>query len=246
MKRLRFLSGNMLKIIAAITMFIDHFAIIFFPDVQILRIIGRIAFPIFAFMIAEGCKYTKNKFKYFSGITIFGILFQVVFYIATKLEYYNIFLVFSLSIIMIYSLQAFRKRLYNTSYSILSAYISGIVFISTVIGTYILNQKFVIDYGFYGCMAPVFVSLFTSKEEETPRIIKTLDNNFIHVLMLGVVLYLEGQYFGGVQMYALLALPFLLLYSGKRGKKNMKNFFYLFYPIHLVVLYGVSFLLSTI
>ena len=66
MKKIRFLSGNMLKVIAAITMTVDHIGVIFFPSSNILRIIGRIAFPIFAFMIAEGCKYTKNKFRYFN------------------------------------------------------------------------------------------------------------------------------------------------------------------------------------
>ena len=55
------LSGNALKIIAAISMVIDHVGLMFFPTLKILRIIGRLAYPIFAFMIAEGCYYTKNK-----------------------------------------------------------------------------------------------------------------------------------------------------------------------------------------
>ena len=57
------LSGNALKIIGAITMLIDHMGVVLFPGIAILRIIGRISFPIFAFMIAEGCRYTKNKLK---------------------------------------------------------------------------------------------------------------------------------------------------------------------------------------
>ena len=55
------LSGNQLKIIAAISMTVDHLGFILFPSLIILRIIGRIAFPIFAYMIAEGCRYTKNE-----------------------------------------------------------------------------------------------------------------------------------------------------------------------------------------
>lgn len=55
-QNIRILNGNMLKIIAAITMTIDHIGAILFPHILILRIIGRIAFPIFAFMIAEGYK----------------------------------------------------------------------------------------------------------------------------------------------------------------------------------------------
>ena len=244
MKRIKFLSGNMLKVIAAITMTIDHIGVIFFPFNNLLRIIGRIAFPIFAFMIAEGCKYTKNRFRYFSIITLFGIIFQAVFYFVTKIEYYNIFLTFSLSIIMIYALQGFQKKIYDYKYSVLSCLFSGLIFVGTIIITYWLNQKFAIDYGFYGSLAPVLASLFVVRSKEVPKAISILDCNFIHVLMLGVGLYLEYVSYGWLQIYSLLALPLLLLYSGKRGKKNMKNFFYLFYPIHLVVLYGLYFIIS--
>jgi len=69
MTKIRFLSGNMLKIIAALAMLCDHVGLLFFPSQDIFRIIGRLAFPIFAFMIAEGCKYTRNKAKYFFNLT---------------------------------------------------------------------------------------------------------------------------------------------------------------------------------
>ena len=55
------LTNNQLKIIAMISMLIDHIGLQMFPDLLIFRIIGRLAFPIFAYMIAEGCFYTKNK-----------------------------------------------------------------------------------------------------------------------------------------------------------------------------------------
>ena len=65
MARIRFLSGNSLKLIAALTMLIDHMGIMLFPNVAVLRCIGRISFPIFAFMISEGARYTKDKTRYF-------------------------------------------------------------------------------------------------------------------------------------------------------------------------------------
>ncbi|MBO7736222.1 MAG: hypothetical protein J6S22_00120, partial [Clostridia bacterium] len=64
MNKLRFLSGNSIKILAAIAMVVDHVGLLFFPFNPIFRMIGRLAFPLFAYMIAEGCKYTKNKWKY--------------------------------------------------------------------------------------------------------------------------------------------------------------------------------------
>ena len=81
-KKLKFgLTNNQLKIIAMISMLIDHVGVVLFPKLKILRIIGRLAFPIFAYMIAEGCQYTRNRFKYLLIIAGMGITYQVVYFI---------------------------------------------------------------------------------------------------------------------------------------------------------------------
>ncbi|MBQ8402939.1 MAG: hypothetical protein IJX55_00760, partial [Clostridia bacterium] len=92
-----------MKIIAALAMFIDHAGYLMFPQYDILRIIGRMAFPIFAFMIAEGCKYTKNKARYF--FTVFGLaaICQTVYYIFDKSLFMSVLISFSLAILMIYA-----------------------------------------------------------------------------------------------------------------------------------------------
>ena len=61
----KLISGNQLKILAAIFMVIDHVGLMFFPSMIIFRCIGRLSMPIFAFMISEGARYTRNKLKYF-------------------------------------------------------------------------------------------------------------------------------------------------------------------------------------
>ena len=103
------LSGNILKIIAAICMALDHIGFVFFPRVLFFRIAGRISFPIFAFMIAEGCKYTKNKLRYFLTIALLGCIFQVVFYIVEQSFYLGVLITFSLGILAVYSL-IFAKK----------------------------------------------------------------------------------------------------------------------------------------
>ena len=92
--RICFLSGNVLKIIAAISMVIDHIGVMFFPYVKIYRILGRLAYPIFAFMIAEGCKYTKNQLKYFFTIFVFAVVIQLVYYLYSKDTYMSILITF--------------------------------------------------------------------------------------------------------------------------------------------------------
>ena len=96
MKRL---NGNQLKIIALVTMTIDHVGMYLLPQFVILRIIGRLSMPIFAYMIAEGCRYTKNK-KYYLLLTLgVGLICQVVYWIAMQSLYQCILITFSLSIL---------------------------------------------------------------------------------------------------------------------------------------------------
>lgn len=78
------ISASILKIIALITMLIDHIGMLLFPDTEIFRIIGRIAFPLYAFLIGEGCKYTKNKWKYLRNMFFTFISFQIISYIINK------------------------------------------------------------------------------------------------------------------------------------------------------------------
>ena len=99
------LNGNHLKLIAAFAMLLDHAGILLFPRVQLLRIIGRLAYPIFAFMIAEGCRYTKNRLRYFLMVFGLGVGCQLVYALVGGGAYLNILLTFSCSVLLIYALQ---------------------------------------------------------------------------------------------------------------------------------------------
>ena len=103
------LSGNILKYIAALSMLLDHIGVIFFPNEITFRILGRLALPIFAYMIAEGCRYTRNKLRYF--LYVFGLAFacQLVYFIYDGDTYMCILVTFSLAILMIYALQFFKN-----------------------------------------------------------------------------------------------------------------------------------------
>lgn len=223
------LSGNVLKVIAALSMLIDHIGYILLPQVEILRIIGRLAFPIFAFMISEGCMYTQNKARYLLTTSALALLCQIVYYLFDKSLDMCILVTFSLSILTIYALQNFKNAISAKDCSAILRVLAGGMFLLVIILVYLLNQRLFIDYGFWGCMAPVAASLLRENEADIYK----------RVLLMGVVLVIIAITHGGNQFYSLLAVPLLLLYSGERGRWKMKYFFYIFYPLHLAVLQGI-------
>ena len=238
------LSGNALKILAALSMLIDHIGFMLLPELRVLRIIGRLAFPVFAFMIAEGCRYTKNRLRYFLQLFLLGMGCQIVNYLAQKDTLLCILITFSLSILLIYLLQAVKK----VCCSVRPAWQKAgmvLLFLAAVAAVWGLNRVCRIDYGFPGCMTPVLASLFMNREREgIPAWLRKLDRRPIHVVMLGLALLLMAIFRSRIQFWALFALLPLLAYSGRRGRWRMKYFFYIFYPAHLAALYGVSLILG--
>lgn len=219
-------SGNMLKIIAAISMSVDHIGVELFPQYDILRIIGRIAFPIFAYMLAEGCKYTKNRGRHLGLLVLLAALCQAVFTYTTQSYYQSILVTFSLSVCMIYSMEyALSKR--TVLSSILPVVVMGSVFVLTdVLPLVFKDTDYAIDYGFVGVMIPVLVYMGQDKMQK--------------LLYAAIGLTLMSLSFGEYQWVCLMSLPLLALYNGKRGKLRMKYFFYIYYPAHLVAIYLIS------
>jgi hypothetical protein len=226
------LSGNALKIIAAVSMLADHVGFLFFPDIQWLRIVGRLAFPIFAFMIAEGCRYSRNRLRYFLWVFLLGVVCQVVYTIAGSDGRMNVLLTFSLSIALICLLQTAKER---------KKVIWWLLFGAAIAGCWLLLRTIWVDYGFWGVMTPVFASVFQVRRGSAQS---RYDRHTIHVAALGVGLAMLAYALGDIQIYGLLAIPVLLLYSGQRGKWKLKYFFYLFYPLHLAALQVIAWLLT--
>jgi hypothetical protein len=241
------LSGNTLKILAAIFMTIDHIGLLFFPGESVFRIIGRLAFPIFAFMIAEGARYTRNKLKYFLQLFILGVICQIVYFIADGSLYMCILITFSLSLLILFALKEFKIALFEKKRNGKRIALTSFLLIGAVALAYIACEYLEIDYGFGGVLCPVFASIFDFHGVEVPEKIKALDRVWARTLTFGAGILIHALCSElSIQIYALYALILLLLYSGERGRYKMKYFFYLFYPIHLVVLYGIFILVKII
>ena len=99
------MNATTLKIIGMIAMTIDHMGYFLFPNIAGFRIIGRIAYPIFAYMIAEGCHYTRNKARYFMSVFCIGCSCSLVLYLSEKSLYQSILITFTCSIVLIFALQ---------------------------------------------------------------------------------------------------------------------------------------------
>ena len=224
------LSGNQLKILALVAMTCDHVGKELLPEYEFLQIIGRLAFPIFAYMIAEGCRYTRNRRKHLLQVAVLALSCQIVYFVIERSLFQCILVTFSLSIGLIYVLEYARKKRTAAAWLEATA-VCGVVWFFCVIMPIVLKgSDFAVDYGIWGILLPVVV-YFVPEKLEIPAVIAML-----------VLLCVE---LGGIQRYALLAVPLLSLYSGKKGKANMKHLFLTYYPVHLVCIYMLSLLLNT-
>ena len=242
LKKLRIFNINAIKILAAIFMFIDHLGLLLFPYTMWLRMIGRLSMPLFAFAIAEGCRYTRNKWKHFFMLFGLGAICQIVYAILDPSTlYFGILITFSFSTLMIYALQFAKRCTFEKECKWWKITLSWLLFASSVAGTYIFCQHFAVDYKFYGCMLPVFASIFDFHRIPAPDVVKKLDILPLRVLCMAIPMI--PMMFAGMSVritwYSMLTIPLLLLYNGEKGKRNMKYFFYIFYPAHLVLLEGI-------
>lgn len=224
------LSGNMLKFIALIAMTVDHIGVQLFPNIVILRIIGRLAFPIFGYMIAEGCTYTKSRKKYLAFVGITAFLCQVVYLFAMESLYQCIFVTFSLSIILIYLFDDAVKNgnIVKCGTAILA--LVFVAFLTLILPNFWQIGDFDIDYGFFGIIYPVMI--YYAK------------GHTAKLAAAAAGLVLVSVSYGYIQWYSLLALALICFYNGERGKRGFKWLFYVYYPVHLCVIYGISVVLE--
>ena len=218
------LTGNQLKLIALISMTCDHVGLQLFPDVLLLRILGRLALPIYAYMIAEGCRYTRNRKRYLLRMASLAALCQVVYFFAMDSLYQCILVTFTLSLCLIFAMDNWQNR-GDTASRLLALGTLILVFLLCVVLPDFL-PGFEIDYGIMGVLLPVLI--YFGKPSH-------------HYLLVGLILL--GFTYGGIQWCSLAAIPLLAVYNDQRGKYNIGKLFYIYYPLHLVVIYGIGLLM---
>lgn len=242
------MTSFVLKLIAAITMLIDHTGLILFPNQMIFRVIGRLAFPIYAYCIAEGFRYTRNRFKYFLRIFLLGLFCQIVYTIVSHDLYIGILLVFSISIIIMTFTECVKTSVQGKK-SALSSFVSRVfhrditneqdkvlslvLCCASIMAAFVLCIYVDVDYSFFGIMLPVFTSFFSDRKQ---RLV------MFSACLIALCIDLTDMLM--IQYWSLAAIPLIAMYNGERGKHSLKYFFYVFYPLHLAVLYGIQYFIN--
>lgn len=217
------LNNNQLKLIALVTMTVDHVGLLLFPYSVLLRIIGRLAFPIFAYMIAEGCAHTRSMGRYLGTMAAMAAIYQLVYFFVDGSLYQSILVTFSLSIALVWVLQWVQKRKDAASRICLVLALVAVSFVTRLLPRLLPGTDFDVDYGIWGVLLPAVIYLAKEKWQK-----------LLWAACVLCLLALDSYY---LQWYALLALPLLALYNGTRGRWNMKWLFYMYYPAHLVALW---------
>lgn len=225
------MSGYSLKLIAMITMLIDHITAVLIPYssgfYMIGRSIGRLSFPIYCFLIVEGFKHTRDVKKYLARLLIFAFVseipFDLAFYspVRSAFDYFqhqNIFFTLFIGLLVI-SVIDYLNRYFTKNY-----YLNCILIL--LLGC-LLAHLLKTDYSYVGVL--MIWAFYQFKDNKQ---------------VLIVVLILLNMLLGFPQILGVFSLVFIEQYNGKKGKQANRYLFYGFYPIHLMILFIIKYFVS--
>jgi len=214
----------LLKIIAIVTMVVDHVGRILYPELLFLQIIGRLSFPLFAYLVVLGVESTKKPRKYMATLLVFAVISQVPYYLAFGIAPFDrLDMIFSLLLSAV-TIYYYNKR-------------SMLAFIPLLLSIVLMTEG-----SYYVVLTAVGMKLL--KDRPTLGVLALLGLN----LQFLFIPDLESQ----IQMLALMAVPLVFLHTKNWLKKEIlipenslvystrKYFFYVFYPLHLALLFLIN------
>lgn len=238
----RILDANSIKIIAILAMTIDHIAWICFPGYQhhappiMMHIIGRITCPIMCFFIAEGYHHSKNINRYTKRLFIFAVIshFSYIFFSTGNMDW-KAFIPF------------YDGNILNQT-SVMWPLAWGLVMLRIAHSQKIKDPiKYILIIGIclitfpgdWSCIASLCILAFGTNRGNLK---KQMFWMIFYVAMYSIVYFFAlDKIYGLMQMAVVLSIPVIAMYNGKRGKNAptnifMKYAFYIYYPLHLLVL----------
>lgn len=266
-RKVQIFSGTTLKIVATIAMSIEHFSkivlayitgAVWFPMqlngllahdkyIQIdefirftLYKVGDIAYPLLFLLISEGYRYTKDRKKYITRMLIFALISEIPFdvgffsILSTRegtfpfyWKYQNVLFTYFFSLVCLYGIDKIKEHLSENRNGKrpLFIFFAALCLVATISITELLHC----DYGATGVLLIIFFYLFRDR-----RFFQASALLFVHMIASG----------SQPNIFVVIAAVMICLYSGKKGKDINKYFFYLFYPIHIMILYLVTLVLG--
>lgn len=220
------LDGTKLKIIALVTMTADHFAVAFLepwsPVWLVLRLIGRVAFPLYCFLLVEGFLHTRSVGRYLARLGVFALISEVPFDWMNgegplTLAHQNVFFTLFLGLAALWGLVRYLNR---------QLPVTAVVWCGIAAALAGLCRT---DYGPTGVI--LIVLLYYFRDDHRRRFV------------LGYIFLILGA---GIMEFTTTA-SFLLMerYNGERGR-GLRPLFYWFYPLHLLLFAAGRWLLNTV
>lgn len=216
------MTSALLQCIAIVTMLIDHMGYRLFPQYQVFRMIGRISFPIFAFMLAQGFLHTSSRKKYAMRLAAFAIVSEIPYQLFSqgmlwnKYPWSNIFFELLLGLAALWCAE------------------KGKFWFLGAAGIVVVAETLDFMYGGYGILLMVGFYVFREKRWAGP------------VCLVACTILYCWYHNNPLQIYAVLAAIPLYFYNGEKGARLPRYFSYAFYPVHLLVIYGLDYLLAVI
>lgn len=221
------MNSFVLKIIACVCMFCDHFGDVVFGNTTFLNYIGRFSFPVFCFQIVQGYIHTRDVKKYITRLGIFALVSQVPF----MLFYHMVFDSFAINVIFTLLFGLLSILIYD-KYNKLAGICSGFLLGS-------IAEICHFDYGFFGVFIIFMFYLLRDKKiaMSIVFVISVIVKYLIPLIQNNIpILYLFfGTKYSFLMYFTCFAIIPILLFNGQKGK-DAKYLFYIFYPTHLFVL----------
>ncbi len=221
------MNSFVLKIIACVCMFCDHFSNAIFESTTFLNCIGRFSFPIFCFQIVQGYIHTHNIKKYITRLSLFAIISQIPF----MLFYYVVLDSFAVNVIFTLLFGLIAILIYDKY--------STSVGICSFLGLAIIAEICRFDYGFFGVFIVFMLYLLRNKKISMifMFVIAVICKFYMSIIKYNIpISYLFlGNKYSLLMYFTCFSIIPILFYNGKKGK-DAKYLFYIFYPAHLLAL----------
>lgn len=237
MSKIKFINSNWLKVLAMIFMLLDHMWATIIPGNQWMTNVGRLAFPIFAFLIVEGFIHTSDLKKYIKRLFVFALISEIPFNLIYTGSWIfpfhqNVLFTFILGLLCINEIDKIKNK---------RKLKSGIIGILKILLFLLLGILGFVDYGITGIFTIIVFYIFRNFKLAWLGQVVSLALLYI-VFFKGqsiVVNFFGVEYFFPLQGIGLLSLIPIWFYNGERGKKNkiLQYVFYAFYPAHMLMLY---------